>query len=213
MSNSPAPVFSQAYLKGTVYLKFIYFQLNLFIDLLFSLDHTAVLDFRFLLFLIIEQNMLLVFGKAKRYCWFRIDHLVLRLCKQFGVTTAVWISWGCCIAHVTENLKNHVAPAIVGAGNERFPPILHLICWDCWVQLRSLLQSKLDATVLEPKWPSPNGCCQGGNLTSWCLSFSGEHLEAAKICLHASVRPSMHLCLRCSCQQRRDVWLTAPPRC
>lgn len=52
------------------------------------------------------------------------DHLVLRLCKEFGV----WITSGCCIAHVRENLKNHVASAIVGAGNERFNLILHLIC-------------------------------------------------------------------------------------
>lgn len=27
-------------------------------------------------------------------------------------------------------------------------------------------RSMLDATALEPKWPSPNGCCQGGHLTS-----------------------------------------------
>lgn len=50
-------------------------------------------------------------------------------------------------------------------------------------------------------------------VSSGCSSFSREHHEAAKICLHKSVRPSMHLCLRCSCQPPRDVWLTAPPRC
>lgn len=51
------------------------------------------------------------------------------------------------------------------------------------------------------------------HVSSGCSSFSCEHHETAKICLHKSVRPSMHLCLCCSCQQRRDVWLTAPPRC
>lgn len=80
----------------------------------------------------------------------------------------------------------------------------------------AVLQSGLDAPVLEPKWLSPG--CQGDRLIS-CAPPQAVVLLAVVnvvkqqrcvcVCVHLGVRP----CLCCSCQHRRVVRLTAPPRC
>lgn len=146
------------------------------------------------------------------------DHLVLRLCKEFSVTTAVWITSGCCIAHVRgKSWKNHVASAIVGARNERFRLILlNLLRFLSLVEKSAPVRVgrfSAGAKMAVAKWLLSRWQPDFLRVSSGCSSFSLEHHETAKICLHKSVRPSVHLCLCCSCQQRRDVWLAAPPRC
>lgn len=89
---------------------------------------------------------------------------------------------GCCTAHVTENMS--LLP-LFGLGIKRFSSYFatNLLNWFSMLRLVGKtpsntfcistsvgLQSVLDATVVEPKWPPPDGCCQGGNLTS-CVSL------------------------------------------
>lgn len=98
----------------------------------------------------------------------------------------------------------------------------HVLCQSCWKRPEN---SNIYICICIPAvlwywmlqcW-SQNGCHQAVKVTTWfpvCRgSFSREHHAAAKICLHKSVRLSLHLCLCCSCQQWLVVCLTAPPRC